>query len=124
MMLHRFDVPRSELLHDIILPKSLRFFTPLEDRVHVRERQTANEYVPLIARAELGDRLHLSRNPGQTFGESHLAHRLVHLFDIIHEVHVIGSAQDDDALNIFNFVNYRNAYQEVMGNNLQGSNVG
>lgn len=34
MMLHRFDAVRGEVLHDITLPKSPRFFTLLEDHVH------------------------------------------------------------------------------------------
>jgi hypothetical protein len=42
-MLQGFDVPRGELLHDITLPKSPCVFTLLKDRVHVGERQTANE---------------------------------------------------------------------------------
>src|SRR5260370_27908690 len=62
------------------------------------ERQRAREEVGLLAREELCDGAHLARDPGQLFGPRGGAHAFMLLLAIVHEVAMIGAAQDEHLL--------------------------
>jgi len=62
------------------------------------ERERAREEVGLLARAELRDGAHLARDPGQLFGPRRGAHAFMLLLGIVHEVAMIGAAQDEHLL--------------------------
>src|SRR5262249_6578172 len=75
-----------------------RRFVAAQRRVQVREPEAAHEVVRPGPGAELADRLDPLHRVGKERVERHAAEHLVHLFDVVAEVEVIGVLQDDHPL--------------------------
>jgi len=88
------DTPRCEFSFHITEQKSLRFLSPSQYCIQVAKRESTRKYVSLFPRTEFGDWPHFLGNPSQLPGPRHFPHGLVHFLDIVHEVQVVGSAQD------------------------------
>jgi hypothetical protein len=60
--------------------------------------ESANKQVSLLAGTKFGDGPHLLLNPSRLRGERRRPHGLVQLLDVVHEVQVVGSPEDEHPL--------------------------